>query len=123
MASRSVSEIANPQTREDICQTTAKATTHLTTRPTTPRGAENVPPQLAESRTRALIQLHKPDLPSSQDIKPFPLDSPPPVSDNGIEETWPSNLPLKATPGFEPGVEVLQTSALPLGDVAALSSF
>ena len=34
-----------------------------------------------------------------------------------------SGLPLKATPGFEPGVEVLQTSALPLGDVAALSSF
>ncbi|GEM_PF-931023 len=25
---------------------------------------------------------------------------------------------LKAAPGFEPGVEVLQTSALPLGDAA-----
>ena len=28
------------------------------------------------------------------------------------------NLELEAPPGFEPGVEVLQTSALPLGDGA-----
>jgi hypothetical protein len=28
----------------------------------------------------------------------------------------------KAAPGFEPGVEVLQTSALPLGDAAAEDS-
>jgi|tagenome__1003787_1003787.scaffolds.fasta_scaffold15999958_1 hypothetical protein len=28
------------------------------------------------------------------------------------------NLNLEATPGFEPGIEVLQTSALPLGYAA-----
>ena len=28
------------------------------------------------------------------------------------------NLELEAPPGFEPGIEVLQTSALPLGDGA-----
>ena len=28
--------------------------------------------------------------------------------------------PLEATPGFEPGIKVLQTSALPLGYVATL---
>lgn len=30
---------------------------------------------------------------------------------------------LKAAPGFEPGVEVLQTSALPLGYAARLTDF
>ena len=32
----------------------------------------------------------------------------------------PLGLSLEAPPGFEPGVEVLQTSALPLGDGADL---
>ena len=27
---------------------------------------------------------------------------------------------MEATPGFEPGIKILQTFALPLGDVAAL---
>jgi hypothetical protein len=32
-----------------------------------------------------------------------------------------AELELEAPPGFEPGVEVLQTSALPLGDGASRS--
>ncbi len=32
--------------------------------------------------------------------------------------TTPANILLEATPGFEPGMRILQTLALPLGDVA-----
>ena len=41
------------------------------------------------------------------------------VGTTSISKCWTiRNLELEAPPGFEPGMEVLQTSALPLGDGA-----
>ena len=42
-----------------------------------------------------------------------------------IRDHEPANslMILEAPPGFEPGVEVLQTSALPLGDGAPLNDW